>query len=108
MSRNTVRKYVGDDGERRRRASPRRARPVLDGVSERIEEILQEWSARTTGKQRITRTLVHGQLLREGYRVGSTTVRARHAAPGDACKVAQVYDWAPNSKCQPNSERIAL
>ena len=41
-----------------------------------IDEILQEWSARTTGKQRITGTLVHTQLLREGYRVGGTTVRA--------------------------------
>ena len=69
VSRNTVRKYVGEEEE------PRRGRPVLDGVSERIDEILQEWSARTTAKQRITGTLVHGQLLREGYRVGSTTVR---------------------------------
>ena len=76
VSRNTVRKYVGDGGEPRRRASPQRPRPVLDGVRERIEEILQEWSARTTGKQRITGTLVHTQLLREGYRVGGTTVRA--------------------------------
>ena len=76
MSRNTVRKYVGEGGEPRRRASPQRPRPALDGVRERIEEILQEWSARTTGKQRITGTLVHTQLLREGYRVGSTTVRA--------------------------------
>ena len=76
VSRNTVRKYVGDGGEPRRRASPQRPRPVLDGVRERIDEILQEWSARTTGKQRITGTLVHTQLLREGYRVGCTTVRA--------------------------------
>ena len=76
VSRNTVRKYVGDGGEPRRRASPQRPRPALDGVRTRIDEILQEWSARTTGKQRITGTLVHTQLLREGYRVGSTTVRA--------------------------------
>ncbi len=75
VSRNTVRKYVGDDGEPRRRASPR-PRPVLDDVRERIEEILQEWQTRTTGKQRITGTLVHRQLVGEGYRVGSTTVRA--------------------------------
>ena len=76
MSRNTVLKYVGDGGEGRRRASPPRPRPTRDSVRTRIDEILQEWSARTTGKQRITGTLVHGQLLREGYRVGSTTVRA--------------------------------
>ena len=56
VSRNTVRKYVGDEEEPRGRASPRRPRPVLDGVSGRIDEILQEWSARTTAKQRITGT----------------------------------------------------
>ena len=68
--------YVGDGGEPRRRASPQRPRPALDSVRTRIDEILQEWSAPTTGKQRIIGTLVHTQLLREGYRVGSTTVRA--------------------------------
>ena len=75
VSRNTVRKYVGDAGEPRQRASPR-PRPVLDDVRERIDEILHEWQTRTTGKQRITGTLVHRQLVGEGYRVGSTTVRA--------------------------------
>ena len=65
-----------NSSEPRRRASPQRPRPALDSVRTRIDEILQEWSARTTGKQRITGTLVHTQLLREGYRVGSTTVRA--------------------------------
>ena len=49
---------------------------MLEEVRGRIDEILQEWSTRTTDKQRITGTLVHAQLLREGYQVGSTTVRA--------------------------------
>ena len=49
MSRNTVRKYVVG-GEPRRRALPQRPRPALDSVRTRIDEILQEWSARTTGK----------------------------------------------------------
>ena len=75
VSRNTVRKYVGDDEQPQRRRAPR-PQPVLEGVRGRIEEILREWSTRTTAKQRITGTLVHAQLRREGYQVGSTTVRA--------------------------------
>ena len=75
VSRNTVRKYVGDSEEPDRRHAPR-PRPVLDDVRTRIDEILQEWSRRTTAKQRITGTLVHKQLVGEGHRVGLTTVRA--------------------------------
>ena len=41
-----------------------------------IEEILEEWNSRTSGKQRITGTLVHAQLPGEGCQVGSTTVRS--------------------------------
>ena len=77
VSRNTVRKYVDAEGEpRRREAADKRPQPVLDEVRERIDELLQEWGRRTTPKQRITGTLVHEQLLREGLQVGSTTVRA--------------------------------
>ena len=76
VSRNTVRKYLYGEGEPRRRESDKRPQPVLDEVRERIDEILQEWGRRTTPKQRITGTLVHQQLLREGHQVGSTTVRA--------------------------------
>ena len=74
VSRNTVRKYLYAEGEPRRRESDKRAQPVLDEVRERIDEILQEWGRRTTPKQRITGTLVHEQLQREGHQVGSTTV----------------------------------
>ena len=76
VSRNTVRKYVDAEGEPRRREAGKRPQPVLEKVRERIDEILLEWGQRTTSKQRITGTLVHEQLLGEGYQVGSTTVRA--------------------------------
>ena len=49
---------------------------MLERVRGRIDEILQEWSTRTTDKQRITGTLMHAPLVREGFQVGSTTVRA--------------------------------
>ena len=67
VSRNTVRKYVDVEGERRRREPDKRPQPVLDEVRERIDELLDEWGRRTTRKQRITGTLVHKQLLGEGY-----------------------------------------
>ena len=76
ISRNTVRKYIGDGGGPQQRARPKRARPVLEEVRERIDAILEEWSTRTTAKQRITGALVHRQLHEEGYKVGSTTVRS--------------------------------
>lgn len=76
VSRNTVRKYVADaDEPHRREAGPRR-QPVLAAVRGRIDELLQEWGARTTRKQRITGTLVHEQLLRE-----ATKWAARRCAP---------------------------
>ena len=75
VSRNTVGKYVSATSEPRRRQVGKRPQPVLDEVSTRIDEIMQQWGTRTTPKQRITGTLVHEQLLREGYQVGSTTVR---------------------------------
>ena len=76
VSRNTVRKYIGDADEARQKAQSKRARPVLEDVRGRIDEIVGEWSKRATDKQRITGTLVHRQLREEGFEVGSTTVRA--------------------------------
>jgi transposase len=75
VSRNTVRKYLFQDSEPKRKESTARARPVLQEVSVRIEELLEEWKDRTTDKQRITGSRVHQQLLEEGYSVGITTVR---------------------------------
>ncbi|MCR9166542.1 MAG: hypothetical protein ACE37F_01420 [Nannocystaceae bacterium] len=74
-SRNTVRKYLkeGWDGAER----PRKARvaPKRDEIRERVEALLEEWSTRTTAKQRVTGTLLHKALRAEGFEVGMTTVR---------------------------------
>ena len=100
VSRNTVRKYLAQS-EPKRQEGPR-AQPVLEAVAPRIDELLEEWSQRTTAKQRITGARVHKQLVEEGLKVGVTTVRAylrerrRQAAevyvplvhrPGDAAQV---------------------
>lgn len=73
ISRNTVRKYL-EVAEPRRVESRPRARPVLEGVSARLEALLATW--RTTPKQRVTGARLHQQLVEEGHGVGVTTVRA--------------------------------
>ncbi len=75
ISRNTVRKYV-EAAEPVFGKPVARERPVLSRVLPRLEELLEEWSERTTEKQRITGTRLHRQLIQEGYQVGETTVRA--------------------------------
>ena len=75
VSRNTVRKYLRVSEPRRVEREPR-ARPVLEGVAPRLEALQEEWSGRTTRKQRITGTRLHRQLIEEGYEVGVTTVRS--------------------------------
>jgi transposase len=75
LSRNTVRKYLDAEGEPPCTASRVRASPVRDEAVKRIEAILEEWSGRTTRKQRITASRVHRQLVEDGYAVGITTVR---------------------------------
>ena len=76
ISRNTVAKYLKNPEPTRRRVGRKQKRaPVMEMVAPRIEEILLEWSERTTHKQRITGTRVHRQLVEEGYEVGITTVR---------------------------------
>ena len=74
ISRNTVRRYL-KDSEPRRTERCARAKPVLSTVQTRIDELLCEWSGRTTAKQRITGSRVQEQLLHEGLQVGITTVR---------------------------------
>lgn len=74
LSRNTVSKYLTVP-EPKRIVRRRKPSPVTEQVGPRIEEILQEWTPRTTPKQRITGTRVHRQLVEEGYEVGTTTVR---------------------------------
>jgi transposase len=75
VSRNTVAKYLKNPEPTRRVAHKQKRAPVMEMVAPRIEEILSEWSERTTPKQRITGTRIHRQLLEEGYEVGITTVR---------------------------------
>jgi len=68
ISRNTVRKYL-KVSEPTRNEQRARARPVLEKVAPRIDELLEEWSTRTTPKQRITGTKLHQQLIEEAYNV---------------------------------------
>jgi len=75
VSRNTVRKYLRLSEPRRVETQPR-ARPVLESVAPRLEALMEEWSQRTTRKQRITGSRLHRQLVEEGFQVGSSTVRA--------------------------------
>jgi len=73
LSRHTVAKYLKVAAPVRR-ASAKRPCPARERVKERIAELLTEWQARTTRKQRITGTRLHRQLIEEGYQVGKTTV----------------------------------
>ena len=73
-SRNTIAKYADSPVPERKPYAPRK-KPVLEAVRPRIDTLLAEWSAETTRKQRITATVVHRQLVAEGYEVGVTTVR---------------------------------
>jgi transposase len=75
VSRNTVRKYVGEAEPAFRKPASRR-RPVTDPLRPRLDDLLEQWSDRSTRKQRITGTRLHRQLVQEGYEVGETTVRA--------------------------------
>jgi transposase len=75
ISRNTVAKYLKNPEPTRTVTRKQKLAPVMEMVAPRIEEILSEWSERTTPKQRITGTRIHRQLVEEGYGVGITTVR---------------------------------
>jgi len=46
-----------------------------NGVGGNTDELLCDWSGRTTAKRRITGCRMHEQLLHEGLQVGITTVR---------------------------------
>lgn len=75
VSRNTVRKYL-EVSAPVRRESRARARPVLEAVTARMEALLEQWSLRSTAKQRVTGSRLHQELVEEGFRVGVTTVRS--------------------------------
>ena len=65
VSRNTVRKYLLVSEPRRVELEPR-ARPVLEQVAPRLDALMEEWSSRTTRKQRVTGSRLHRQLCEEG------------------------------------------
>jgi transposase len=73
ISRNTVDKYLRQSEPVHTRRV--RSRPVWDRVKPRLDELLAEWEPRTTGKQRLTGSLIQRQLVSEGYAVGTTLVR---------------------------------
>jgi transposase len=73
ISRNTVKKYLSVPEPVRQELGPRR-RPVFEQVQPRLEELIEEWSDRTTPKQRLTATRLHQQLRSEGYQVGFSLV----------------------------------
>src|SRR5690606_32627249 len=70
ISRNTVRRYLqgAEPGVRRRTA---RARPVLEPVRARLDELLTSAPAWTYGKQRLTATRLHQLLVAEGHTIGA-------------------------------------
>jgi len=74
ISRNTVRKYLGEAEPQRKSASPR-ARPVFETVVERLTALIEEWTPRTEGKQRLTAARLHRELRTEGFAVGRTLVQ---------------------------------
>ena len=74
VARDTVRRYLETPAPERQRR--RHSSPVLDRARPRLEQLLEEWSHRTTAKQRITGRRLHRQLREEGYEVGLTLVLA--------------------------------
>jgi transposase len=75
ISRNTISKYLREP-EPAYRQKNARAKPAVEKVRGRIDQLLEEWRGRTTRKQRITGTRIHRQLIEEGLVVGETTVYA--------------------------------
>jgi transposase len=73
VSRNTVDKYLRQSEPVHTRRV--RCRPVWQRVKPRLDELLAEWEPRTTGKQRLTGSLMQRQSVSEGYTVGATLVR---------------------------------
>jgi hypothetical protein len=50
--------------------------PVFEQVKSRLDELIDEWGAQITGKQRITAYQLHRQLQLEGLQAGITLVSA--------------------------------
>ncbi|MYA01800.1 MAG: IS21 family transposase [Chloroflexi bacterium] len=74
LARDTVRRYLATPVPERHERQ--HSSPVLDRVRPRLEQLLEEWSHRTTAKQRITGRRLHRQLREESCEVGLTLVLA--------------------------------
>ena len=72
LARDTGRRYPATPVPERQQRQ--RSSPVLDQVRPRLEQLLEEWSQRTTAKQRITGRRLHRQQREGGYEVGLTLV----------------------------------
>ena len=72
IARDTVRRYLQTPVPEARKR--KRSRPVLERVRPRLEQLIEEWSERTTAKQRITGRRLHRALREEGYEVGLTLI----------------------------------
>ena len=91
IDRKTVRKYLTESAPVRHEPDPR-SRPVMATVGPRVDEILEDWKTRTTKKQRVTSSRMHGQLLAEGYEVGERTVRGTWLRSGER-PPKSTYRW---------------
>lgn len=76
ISRNTVKRYVAGDVEPGVRKTTMRSTPVLDAVKPKLDQLLNDWSTKVVGKQRITAARLHRALREGGVKVGETTVKA--------------------------------
>ena len=77
LARDTVRRYLATPVPEPQQQQRTRTRPVLERVQPRLDELIEEWSERTTAKQRITGRRLHRQLREEGYKVGLSLVLER-------------------------------
>lgn len=75
ISRNTVRRYLGDAPPIGERKPVERSRPVFERVGPRMDELLEASREWTHGKQRLTARRLHAMLVEEGHEVGYTLVR---------------------------------
>ena len=107
LARDTVRRYLATPlPEPRKRKRPR---PVLEQVRPRLEQLVEEWSERTTAKQRITGRRLQRALREEGYEVG-LSARARvsaRVAPGRAPRSTCRWSTARARARRPTSSRSA-
>jgi transposase len=74
FSRNTLKRYLEGAEPGIRQPAPR-ARPVLEQVQKRLDELLEDAPSWTAGKQRLTAARVWRMLREEGYEVGETVVK---------------------------------